>query len=118
MHVRAAVAGILEVEHAGERHLLPLDQPLDRVLRLVRDQARDRVVAFAVRLGEDVLVEQVGRVVGQPRRALQPGARRRDLPARERGAARGLGVALEDHHLGALLLRRQRGDGAARRPRR
>ena len=113
VHVRPAVAGILEVEDAGKRHLLPLDQPLDRVLRLVGDQPRDGVVAFAVRLRQDVLVEKVGRVVEESCRALQLGARCGDLSARERGAAGGLGVALDDEHLRAVLLRRQRGDGAA-----
>ena len=92
---------------------MPLDQPLDRVLRLVGDQPRDGVVAFAVRLREDVLVEKVGRVVEESCRALQLGARCGDLSARERGAAGGLGVALDDEHLRAALLRRQRGDGAA-----
>ena len=46
--MRPAVAGILEVEDAGKRHL-PLDQPLDRAGTGIRRQGRAEVDPFVER---------------------------------------------------------------------
>ena len=114
MHVHAAVAGILEIEDARQRQLVAVDQPVDRLRRLPRDVPGDLVIALAVRLADDVIGEDLGRVVEQPRGALQLGARRRDLSARERGAARRLRIALENQHFSAALVGGERRDRAAR----
>jgi hypothetical protein len=113
VHVHAAVARVLEVEHARKRQPVALDQPVDGVRRLVRDVARDLGVALPVRLGNQVAVQQLGRVVEQAGGPLQLRAGGRNLAARERGVAGRLRVALEYQHLGAALVRGQRGDRAA-----
>ena len=114
VHVHAAVAGILEIEDARHRQLVAVDQPVDRLRRLPRDVPGDLVIALAVCLVDDVVGEDLGRVVEQPRGALQLGARRRDLAAGEGGAAGRPRVALENQHLRAALVRGERRDRAAR----
>jgi len=93
MHVVARVPGVGKVGQARQRQAMALDQPIDRTRRLRGDMARKRRVALPLGLGQDIGGQDLRRIV-DPRLALQPGAARGNLPARQGGVAARARVAL------------------------
>jgi hypothetical protein len=108
----ARVPGVAEVVDHAQRHPVDVDQPLDRAGRLPGDVAGQRGVVLAARLPDQVVGEDLRRVVDAGG-ALEPGAAGRDLAAGERGVPSRHGVPLEQHDSRPALVGRQGGRATA-----
>jgi hypothetical protein len=112
VHVRLRVAGIAEGLVRRQRHAVRPHQPLDGPGGFAGDAPRHRGIGPALRLDQQVALEDL-RCIVDAGLSLQPGPGGRNLPARERGAAAGRGVAFQDQRSCAAFMGRQRRAAAA-----
>ena len=97
------MTGIVEVVDDLERQAVTVRQPFDQRARAIRDGADHRGVGLAMRLALNVGGEQL-RVGNDPLGALEPRARGRNQPGRQRRRTGRHGVALDHHRIDAGLL--------------
>jgi len=84
VHPERGMAGIIEVLDHLEREGVAIGEPLDRRRGAFADHAYQRGIGFAVRLGQDILGEELW-AIRDPLRALEARPCGRDQAGRQRG---------------------------------